>query len=123
MSCISTVCRSFSKSLTGILWKSSVCSYSVWNPVKPSNFQTFGILPTLSPSFLKPASVLAIPNAGMKTKGKLRRRCKHCHFVMIEERLHVWCDVHPRHKQMQMIKRPKNVIRLTAVSTGKIRPW
>ncbi|KAK3930074.1 39S ribosomal protein L36, mitochondrial [Frankliniella fusca] len=59
----------------------------------------------------------------MKQKGKLKRRCKHCKFVMIEERLHVWCDEHPRHKQMQAIPKPKTLMKHTCASHGRIRPW
>jgi len=36
--------------------------------------------------------------AGMKNRGELRKRCKHCYFIIKDERKYVMCTVHPRHK-------------------------
>nr|CAD7258729.1 unnamed protein product [Timema shepardi] len=64
-----------------------------------------------------------IPVCGFKVKGKLKRRCKDCYFVMRQERLYVICKTHPRHKQMAMKKKEKNTWILTHATQGPIRAW
>nr|CAD7456867.1 unnamed protein product [Timema tahoe] len=59
-----------------------------------------------------------IPVCGFKVKGKLKRRCKDCYFVMRQERLYVICKTHPRHKQMAMKKKEKNTWILTHATQG-----
>ncbi|KAL3271485.1 hypothetical protein HHI36_021968 [Cryptolaemus montrouzieri] len=73
--------------------------------------------------FLAPTVIDLIPNCGFKVKGLVRRRCKDCFFVSREERLYVLCKTHPRHKQMSMVKKPRNTWILTHATQGKIRPW
>lgn len=64
-----------------------------------------------------------IPNCGFKVMGKVRRRCKDCFFVCREERMYVLCKTHRRHKQMSMVKRPRNTWILSHATQSKIRPW
>ncbi|XP_004520296.1 39S ribosomal protein L36, mitochondrial [Ceratitis capitata] len=72
---------------------------------------------------LTPFNSLLTQVAGFKVKGRLKRRCKDCYFVVREERLYVICPTHPRHKQMAMKKRPKNTWILTHATQSKIRPY
>uniref|UniRef100_A0A2M4C306 Ribosomal protein n=1 Tax=Anopheles marajoara TaxID=58244 RepID=A0A2M4C306_9DIPT len=60
---------------------------------------------------------------GFKVKGRLKRRCKDCYFVMRQERLYVICKTHPRHKQMSMKKHDRNTWFLTDATQGKERAW
>ncbi|KAG7296036.1 hypothetical protein JYU34_021132 [Plutella xylostella] len=60
---------------------------------------------------------------GFKVKGRLRRRCKSCYFVVREERLYVICPKFPRHKQMAMKPKPHNTWILTHASQSPVRPW
>jgi large subunit ribosomal protein L36 len=68
-------------------------------------------------------SPLLTQTCGFKVKGRLRRRCKDCYFVMKDERLLVLCKTHPRHKQMAMQKKPKNTWILTHATQSKVRPF
>jgi len=77
----------------------------------------------LGNSFLKPINFVYNQVAGFKVKGKLRKRCKDCFFVMREERLFVLCKTHPRHKQMAMKAKPKKSWILTHATQSKIRPY
>ncbi|KAJ3651416.1 hypothetical protein Zmor_017460 [Zophobas morio] len=77
----------------------------------------------LQTTFLAPTTFNVTPSCGFKVRGKLRRRCKDCYFVRRQERLYVICETHPRHKQMSMIKDPKNTWILTHATQGKVRPW
>lgn len=76
-------------------------------------------------STLLPAPTLPqlTQTCGMKQKGILRRRCKACYFVRREGRLYNMCPAHPRHKQQQMMKSPKNSWILTHATQSKVRPW
>lgn len=124
MACIHTL----TKSISGFVCHQAARTFSAFSHTAiGNNIQGAvhaGPLMVPSPkSLLPPSPVLLIPAAGMKQMGKLRKRCRHCFFIMIDERLHVWCDVHARHKQMQMIPKPKTVIRTTHATQGKLRPW
>uniref|UniRef100_A0A182QXP1 Ribosomal protein n=1 Tax=Anopheles farauti TaxID=69004 RepID=A0A182QXP1_9DIPT len=57
--------------------------------------------------------------SGFKVKGRLKRRCKDCYFVMRQERLYVICKTHPRHKQMSMKKHDRNTWILTDATQSK----
>ncbi|XP_039957507.1 39S ribosomal protein L36, mitochondrial [Bactrocera tryoni] len=72
---------------------------------------------------LTPFNSLLTQVAGFKVKGRLRRRCKDCYFVVRQERLYVICPTHPRHKQMAMKKREKNTWILTHATQSKVRPY
>lgn len=72
---------------------------------------------------LLPISHNIIPSCGFKVKGRLKRRCKDCYFVVRQQRLYVICKTHPRHKQMSMIPKEKNTWTLTHATMGKVRPW
>uniref|UniRef100_A0A0A1WEL6 Ribosomal protein n=1 Tax=Zeugodacus cucurbitae TaxID=28588 RepID=A0A0A1WEL6_ZEUCU len=72
---------------------------------------------------LTPFNSLLTQVAGFKVKGRLRRRCKDCYFVVRQERLFVICPTHPRHKQMAMKKREKNTWLLTHATQSKVRPY
>lgn len=72
---------------------------------------------------LIPISPLIVPNCGFKVKGRLKRRCKDCYFVVRQKRLFVICETHPRHKQMSMIPKEKNTWILTHATMGKVRQW
>lgn len=77
----------------------------------------------LQSSILQPASIFVNIQRGMKQVGRVKRRCKDCYFVMRQERLYVMCKTHPRHKQMSMIKRPKNTWILTDATQSTVRQW
>ncbi|KAK9746265.1 Ribosomal protein L36 [Popillia japonica] len=74
-------------------------------------------------------NLLAIPSVslnqtcGFKVKGRLRKRCKDCYFVMRQQRLYVICNTHPRHKQMSPVKDERNTWMLSHATQSKIRPW
>lgn len=70
-----------------------------------------------------PALPQLTQRCGFKVKGRLRRRCKDCYFVMRQGRLYNLCNTHPRHKQMSMVKKPKNTWILTHATQSKVRPW
>lgn len=72
---------------------------------------------------LTPFNSLLTQVAGFKVKGRLRRRCKDCYFVVRQQRLYVICPTHPRHKQMAMKKREKNTWILTHATQSKVRPY
>uniref|UniRef100_A0A182NWS0 Ribosomal protein n=1 Tax=Anopheles dirus TaxID=7168 RepID=A0A182NWS0_9DIPT len=70
-----------------------------------------------------PAVPLLSLVSGFKVKGRLKRRCKDCYFVMRQERLYVICKTHPRHKQMSMKKHERNTWILTDATQSKVRAW
>lgn len=79
---------------------------------------------------LEMAKLILVPNntnilsmCGFKVKGFLKRRCKDCYFIMRQNRLHVLCKTHPRHKQMQVQKKEKNTLILSHATQSKVRPW
>lgn len=78
---------------------------------------------TYKRQLLSPPSISFIPNCGFKVKGILKRRCKDCYFVRRQDRLYVICETHPRHKQMQMVKKEKNTWILSHATQSKFRPW
>lgn len=73
----------------------------------------------LRPAFLPLYSLVN----GFKVKGRLKRRCKDCYFVVRQERTYVICKTHPRHKQMSQMKKPKNLWILTDATQSKVRQW
>ncbi|KAB0790951.1 hypothetical protein PPYR_02751 [Photinus pyralis] len=88
--------------------------------VPTSNFHLLSkppasVFPTVSP--------LVTQTCSFKTKGILKRRCKACYFIMRFNRLFVLCDKHPRHKQMQMVKKERNTWMLSHATQSKVRPW
>lgn len=80
-----------------------------------NNFMKTKLLPTTT-TFINPV-------CNFKVKGRLRRRCKYCYFVLRQERLYVICPKFPRHKQMAMTPKPHNTWILTHASQSPIRPW
>lgn len=89
--------------------------------------RTFGI-PSLNkiaeaPQLLRPTFPHIVQINGFKVKGRLKRRCKDCYFVVRQERLYVICKTHPRHKQMSMVKKEKNTWILTDATQSKERQW
>lgn len=60
---------------------------------------------------------------GFKIKGRLKRRCKDCYFVVRQERMYVMCKSHGRHKQMAMKQSEKNSWILTDATQSKFRAW
>ncbi|KAL5290820.1 hypothetical protein ACFFRR_010292 [Megaselia abdita] len=73
--------------------------------------------------FLTPVTSVVSQIAGFKVKGRLKKRCKDCYFVVREERLYVICPTHPRHKQMSMQKKDYNTWILTHATQSKVRPF
>ncbi|XP_059476909.1 large ribosomal subunit protein bL36m [Neocloeon triangulifer] len=70
------------------------------------------------------ATLLAVPNCGMKVKGLLKRRCKDCYFVYRDSRKYVMCKAHPRHKQAAFAPREKYTWILSpGPMQSKQRPW
>lgn len=61
--------------------------------------------------------------AGFKVKGRLKRRCKDCYFVIRQQRHYVICPTHPRHKQMSMKKRDYKSWILTHATQSKERGY
>ncbi|CAG9793868.1 unnamed protein product [Diatraea saccharalis] len=59
----------------------------------------------------------------MKVKGRVRRRCKACYFVVRDQRYYIMCPKFPRHKQMAMRQKPHNRYILTSASQSPVRPW
>lgn len=79
---------------------------------------------TLVPSILQiQNSPQLMQSCGFKVKGRLRRRCKDCYFVVREGRMYNICKTHPRHKQMAMKKKDKNTWILTHAMQSKVRPY
>lgn len=68
-------------------------------------------------------SPLFIPSCGFKQKGRVKKRCADCYFVVREERLYVLCKTHPRHKQMAMKARPEKSWILTHATQSKFRTY
>lgn len=62
-------------------------------------------------------------SCGFKVKGRLKRRCKDCYFVVREERTYVICKTHPRHKQMSMKADEDKSWILTHATQSKVRPF
>lgn len=77
----------------------------------------------LTPSLLSPTNFNLVQTCGFKVKGKPRRRCKDCFFVVREQRVFVLCKSSPRHKQMSMVKDPRNTWMLSHATQSKVRPW
>lgn len=72
---------------------------------------------------LTPVSTILNQVAGFKVKGRLKRRCKDCYFVIRQQRHYVICPTHPRHKQMSMKKRDYKSWILTHATQSKVRPY
>lgn len=77
----------------------------------------------VQPNLLVPVVQNIVPCCGFKVMGKVRRRCKDCYLVRRNERMFVICKTHPRHKQMSMVKDPKNTWILSHATQSKVRPW
>lgn len=58
-----------------------------------------------------------------KTRGCLQLRCKDCFYLSRFGRLYVLCKKHPRHKQVQMIKKEYKTWIVTSASQSKTRGW
>lgn len=92
--------------------------------MKPSIISTSAETNKLVESnILTPFTPSVVPNCGFKVKGRLKRRCKDCYFVVRQQRLYVICKTHPRHKQMSMVPSEKNTWILTHATQGKVRQW
>ncbi|XP_073838661.1 mitochondrial ribosomal protein L36 [Musca autumnalis] len=72
---------------------------------------------------LTPVTTILNQVAGFKVKGRLKRRCKDCYFVIRQQRHYVICPTHPRHKQMSMKKRDYKSWILTHATQSKVRPY
>jgi len=111
-------------------------------PLQPALSASYHAVATVSASAGRPAAAPAaswalqvagrllavtppqvLPSCGMKMKGRIRRRCKHCYTVARHGRWYIMCPVHPRHKQMGLIPHPKSTWILTDVMTTPRRPW
>lgn len=66
---------------------------------------------------------LMLQSCGFKVKGRLRRRCKDCYFVVRQERKYVICKTHPRHKQMALKRKEHNSYIMTHWTLHKTREW
>lgn len=113
----------FSQSSLAVTSVSCLRSFSLLS----SNIISRNVTPNangqLTTTFLQPASLALNFERGFKQKGRLKRRCKDCYFVMREERLYVICKTHPRHKQMAMKKKEKNTWILTDATQSPLRAW
>lgn len=102
-----------------------LCNQSV-SPLVTRGFHGLMIAPSplgVNNKFLAPVTSIVTQIAGMKVKGRLKRRCKDCYFVSRQERLYVICPTHPRHKQMSMKKKDCNTWILTHATQSKVRPY
>ncbi|KFB44444.1 AGAP005927-PA-like protein [Anopheles sinensis] len=109
------------------LVRPTACSsfHSLSQPRQPAPLANQCSTPAIAaPKFLQPIAIPLLQHAcGFKVKGRLKRRCKDCYFVMRQERLYVICKTHPRHKQMSMKKHDRNTWILTDATQSKIRAW
>lgn len=64
-----------------------------------------------------------IPSRGFKVFGKVRRRCKDCYLVTIDQRVYNLCKTFPKHKQMSIRHTDKAYYILTGVQQKKKREW
>lgn len=69
------------------------------------------------------ATPLFNQSCGFKFKRVLKRRCKDCYYVVRENRLHVICKTHPRHKQLAITQPEKSTWILTHAMQSKVRPY
>ena len=94
------------------------------NATTSPSFGVTGVINTAPSQLLTPTfSPLVQLANGFKIKGRLKRRCKDCYFVVRQERRYVMCKSHGRHKQMAMKKSEKNSWILTDATQSKVRPW
>lgn len=103
-----------SRLFCGLSWTATITNHQL------------GVSGVLSESrrLLQPASSPLVQLAnGFKIKGRLKRRCKDCYFVVRQERTYVMCKSHGRHKQMSMKKSEKNSWILTDATQSKVRLW
>lgn len=100
---------------------SCMVRYLPGGSVKP----TFSLVQNLllRDTFLTASTPIVNPVCHFKVKGRLKRRCKSCYFVVRDERLYVICPKFPRHKQMAMKPKPHNTWILTHASQSPVRPW
>ena len=98
-------------------------SFSLFSPSITTQDAFKTMMDPIKPQLLQPAAVSLNFERGFKVKGRLKRRCKDCYFVVRDERLYNICKTHPRHKQMAMKKKDKNTWILTDATQGKIRAW
>jgi len=73
--------------------KKLINTTSISTNLLPKNVSCFG-----SSLLDNSQSPLVQQVAGLKNRGELRKRCKHCYFIIKDERKYVMCTVHPRHK-------------------------
>lgn len=52
-------------------------------------------------------SLHCLQTRGVKHKGVLQLRCEQCYFKNIDDRWYVFCNQHPRHKQVERVERDK----------------
>lgn len=81
------------------------------------------INPFIKSTLISPVNLQIIQTCGFKVKGRLKKRCKDCYFVMRRERNYVICKTHPRHKQMAMKKDADKTWILSHATQSPVRPW
>lgn len=118
---LTKVSRAFQPIIFNAFLQNASRSFSVFSNSSLISAQRSVAQPQLN--ILQPASILINIQRGMKQVGRVRRRCKDCYFVMRQERLYVMCKSHPRHKQMNMAKKPKNTWILTDATQSMTRAW
>lgn len=84
------------------------------------NFST--IVQCCSPRLLAPSSLqlMAQPSAGLKHVVNPKRRCVHCYMVYDDDRVYVFCDKYPRHKQVSRLEKrtARNQMIMTHATQG-----
>ncbi|XP_013190615.1 large ribosomal subunit protein bL36m [Amyelois transitella] len=98
---------------------------SLYTPLqipKQTNFVS-SIKDVCGSNLLSPWTPMISSICNFKVKGRVRRRCKSCYFVVRDERMYVICPKFPRHKQMAMKPKPHNTWILTHASQSRVRPW
>nr|XP_045597294.1 39S ribosomal protein L36, mitochondrial-like [Procambarus clarkii] len=114
MNYLSFLCRAVPRNILKVV-PPLVRPLHILRPIEP--------IITTRNSILQPVTPTLVPVCGMKQKGRLRRRCKDCFFVVRQGRLYVMCHTKPRHKQMAMQKSEKNTWMLSHATMSPKRPW
>ena len=125
-------------SLRSALWKTGAMSLLLKEPLFMNAVQRnfsgitktfnvinvgYSVLRNEGLNLLTPKIPIISQSCGFKVKGKLKRRCKDCYFVVRERRMYVVCETHPRHKQMAMKAPDKCRWTISHASQTKVRPW
>jgi len=82
---------------------------------------SFPLTPTVAPLLAAPLTPILTQTAGIKHMTTLKKRCRHCYFVIKDEQKFVMCTAKPRHYAAQKMPGKKwgNYILTHATQGGK----